>query len=306
MPEFVGFDVGLEIEGKRLDEFGTELDLAQKKKSCWVACEAGKDFKIVINPKTASRTTNYLFGVTMDGALVQVRGRRYDSTDSRARIELFEEIATINAQTDEIRSFRFSTVSLTDDDAYLGAAPDNIGVISVQVHTVEHYTRIPNTGDGQRESDTNIRLHERSKKGISHCVGSGEGVKQSKSKFLASPINCSHLATFTFKYRSMDILIANGVAPSRAAQRRSAAAGPSRQTNSANRQHRKKKSPTTGEVIEILDSDDDAGPSSPGTTKRSRAGHLHRSQEPKRVKREPKADPGSLFKLGEVIDLTLD
>ncbi|KAL1738303.1 hypothetical protein HDZ31DRAFT_70145 [Schizophyllum fasciatum] len=133
------------------------------------------------------------------------------------------EGAHINAS--EIRNFRFAEVKLTDDDAYLNQNLQNVGEIKVEIWLC-HVGG--DTVSRQLHLAESTQMHEKSKKGLAHSVAF------SKPKRLQRPVTFSQvhkigtepLATFTFRYRGLDMLRANGIVPM------PAPAAPSRESRS--------------------------------------------------------------------------
>ncbi|TFK27437.1 hypothetical protein FA15DRAFT_169163 [Coprinopsis marcescibilis] len=290
MPQFGGFDVCLEMDDSKMVEFGTVIDEQKKEATCFVGCKEGK---ICLKPY----------------------GRRYNKGDRRTEVKLFEEVVSVDDTTDERRYFQFATVALTDDDAYMGVSNlESVGIIQVKVISVKEYILKPNppalkvnsSGTGNQ-----VMLHERSKKGISHCVGFGKGEKQPKVLYTqtAKPTGTVILGTFTFKYRTMDILVADGIAPRRVSQRNTELS--KRESLEASPSTSRAR-PQTQEIIEIKEEEDDQASQEEKLEaqlkairdKRARSGNSLQGRSAKRVKREVKSEFG-LFKPGEVIDLTI-
>lgn len=104
----------------------------------------------------------------------------------------------------------FSSLEVTDDDAYLSADGD-IGEIRLQINRV-----VPLQLKALQKSMTpslDQKVHERSKKAVVHRIGFGEEKVVSNSTSSWKIERVERLANFVFKYRNIDMLQANGIAP---------------------------------------------------------------------------------------------
>ncbi|KAJ6507191.1 hypothetical protein C8R47DRAFT_1100561 [Mycena vitilis] len=110
------------------------------------------------------------------------------------------------------KPFVFSSLKLTDDDAFIGGPSlASLGVMTLQIYTVE-VTQRDVTPPAYSLSE--IKIHERSKKGVTQQVTVAEPEFYTKAKrHVKSARTGPNLVTFFFKYRPIDVLRANGIAP---------------------------------------------------------------------------------------------
>ncbi|KAF8199953.1 hypothetical protein K438DRAFT_1966294 [Mycena galopus ATCC 62051] len=113
--------------------------------------------------------------------------------------------------------------NFSDDDAFLdSAAHQNVGIIRVQIWTINMAGTKPYADVAPAQES---KIHERSKKGGTHQIKFAEDVVQlPRSAAVVEYLEESPRATFTFRYRSIDLLRADGIAPS---NKRKGSAGPS-------------------------------------------------------------------------------
>ncbi|KAJ3545781.1 hypothetical protein NMY22_g2305 [Coprinellus aureogranulatus] len=239
MPQIAGATIWLEIDGQRLEEFGIERDDMTGTVTCWVPCKTGKAFRFGVSLKdSAPRKRHYRFGFNLDGKHIPSeclpkRTVRKHEACTPAKPVYFE------GQEEErgLRPFQFASVRLTDDDDHISDV-SSLGDLVVSVYTFEEYrvekVRRSRRGKDKREvplvtlGDTVV--HERAKKGVASCVQFGELRPRStgapsklKSKGTSSgksiALNMKKVGKVIFKYRQMDILVADGIAPRPTAKR---------------------------------------------------------------------------------------
>ncbi|TEB33411.1 hypothetical protein FA13DRAFT_1812610 [Coprinellus micaceus] len=221
-----GFEAWIEVEGRRLEEFRAESE--GDKLVCWIPCEAGKDFAIGCSvPLYRLRTTNHSIFAYLDGTSASLISNvvRQNLFTGYPETRLFSEELVKGAHA--TRAFQFGSLELTDDDTFLHAPAKQFGEITVTFNSVQAY--VETTTDAVKGSTWKdyYRAHERSKKGVSHCVKLGEekpraaGVKHNKA------IGAQKVCTIVFKYRQMDVLVADGIAPRREHSTRTNAAASS-------------------------------------------------------------------------------
>lgn len=236
MPQIAGATFWLEIDGVRLEEFGTERDKTENTVVCWVPCAAGKDFRFGVSlEELAPRSQHYRFAFELDGTRippenVQRRTIRRTSKCTQAHPVYYE------GQIEEkgLRPFRFATVRLTDDDSHMSDAL-KLGDIVVTVNTFTDYREeVVKRGKSGKKKIESMSLgeavvHERAKKGLTNCVQFGElrplagssSQTQGKSRHTTTlfAVGLKTVGKIIFKYRQMDILIADGIAPKHTPQR---------------------------------------------------------------------------------------
>lgn len=117
------------------------------------------------------------------------------------------------------KPFMFSPLELTDDDEYLQQGTTaGLGDVKLAIS----YATL---GLASVNSNVNYnpigKIHERSKKAIGHKIGLGEEIRKISS--CVSTIRHGPVVTFIFKYRPIDMLRANGIAPPAPEDRKRAA-----------------------------------------------------------------------------------
>ncbi|KAJ7354654.1 hypothetical protein DFH08DRAFT_49488 [Mycena albidolilacea] len=199
------FSAWLCIEGKEAPEYDVEVSEDERTVTCWIASELGKKFSV--------HWTNSSFYQCTTGRV------KMDGTDCGGKTisgRILPQTVCKDGLTDgaTLKPFMFSSLSLTDDDAYLGGAflPD-LGVIKLVITPTQVSSN--QTRHSGRGSDlSTLKVHERSKKAVT------QQITLAQAKMLATPITFvtttptgPAVVTFLFKYRPIDILRANGIAP---------------------------------------------------------------------------------------------
>ncbi|KAJ7153675.1 hypothetical protein C8R46DRAFT_471510 [Mycena filopes] len=235
------------------------------------------------NTKYSSRTT--VSGrVAVDGmkcgGLHLSRGRNGEGTALRD---------SVSTSPNTRRPLTFSQQALTDDDAYLNTAisPD-LGTIKVEFALIEPSRK-------KRERKWYVRdepriLHERSKKGMGHSVFGPEYNRRNPTTMSGSH-TLATLARFSFKYRPLELLRAEGIAPPAPREER---AGP------------------PSDVVDLsMDADEDDAEEAEIKQLEMKLDALKKKRQPVAVKHEPSLvvkkeikREGPIFQPGEVIDLT--
>ncbi|KAJ6498806.1 hypothetical protein C8R45DRAFT_980078 [Mycena sanguinolenta] len=199
------FNAWITVEGVEAPEYNVEVAENQLEVSCWIASEVGKPF-------TVNWTNISAPGLTGGG--VQVDGHKcgFEAIASETRpLTLFMDgIAESNNST---RPFIFMPLELTDDDAYLESAlHPQLGLIKLEIWRVD-------VGGGAFAPPTIAvpsaqKVHERSKKGMNQQVQFGDAIQHAQVQSAQiRRVGQGPLVTFSFKYRSLDLLRANGIAP---------------------------------------------------------------------------------------------
>ncbi|KAJ7041786.1 hypothetical protein C8F04DRAFT_1078707 [Mycena alexandri] len=213
------------VDGVELTEFALQCSADGTEASCWIPSECDKQFTVHFkNTEASSRSTVnahvVVDGISCGSKALRCRDRRHPHTSSGSR----DSVAT-SATTR--RSLFFGQQALTDDDTLLNAAiSPELGSIKVVIATVR--ARKSRLGSNRSHGKTPYKyepqtLHERSKKAMGHSVQFGAEFKSHNST--SAPVEIIKiLATFVFKYRPLEILRAEGIAPP--AVRREPAAAP--------------------------------------------------------------------------------
>ncbi|KAK7005966.1 hypothetical protein R3P38DRAFT_2647671 [Favolaschia claudopus] len=127
-----------------------------------------------------------------------------------------------NAGVGSVRGFVFSKVDVIDDDDDATSldtdADPSLGTIELEIWKVEQVEASANSVAGPSTwTDTAAvpaakKIHERSKKGITQQVGFADSVKREPVKVVSCQWT-ERIVTFSFKYRPLDLLRANGTVP---------------------------------------------------------------------------------------------
>ncbi|KAJ7340702.1 hypothetical protein DFH08DRAFT_244212 [Mycena albidolilacea] len=202
---------------------------------------------------------------------------------------------SVSTSANTRRPLTFGKQILNDDDEYLSTA------ISPELGTIKVvYSLVKPTGHKQKITKWNAKyeptiLHERSKKAIGHSVQFGpEYHKQNRAR-KASP-TIKTLATLVFRYRPLELLRAEGIAPP------------------AERAAPQERAATPSDVLDLtMDVDDE--PEDPeeaqikklqlqlDALKKKKGKQVKREHSDVKMKKEVKTE-GPIFAPGEVIDLT--
>ncbi|KAJ7267641.1 hypothetical protein B0H12DRAFT_1098155 [Mycena haematopus] len=212
------FKAWIAIEGVEAPEYNVEIAENQLEVSCWIASEVGKQFAV-------HWTNLSVPGLTGGG--VQVDGHKcgFEAIASEARpLSLFMDgIAETNNRT---RPFLFAPLELTDDDAYLESAlHPQLGLIKLEIWRVDVGMGIAPSAIALPSAQ---KVHERSKKGMTQQVRFDDAIQHAQVQSAQiRRVGHGPLVTFSFKYRSLDLLRANGIAPQpERAQKRKASSTP--------------------------------------------------------------------------------
>ncbi|EAU83151.2 hypothetical protein CC1G_07833 [Coprinopsis cinerea okayama7 len=303
MPEVLGFRISVEMEGRELPEYKEEVDYSSgiPVATCWIPSEAGKTFQVNVRPPPV-RSSHWSFVVSLDGMCAVMRNTLLFRDAPNDRLSLAEEVIGNGLS----RTFKFSNIQLTDDDSMLNSrAADKIGEIGLSLSSVTGCIPIFNPRYSNLQAAG--RMHEKSKKGLAHCVQPGE-VRQTGQLSWYQTFGQQHEATILFKYRNLDILVAQGIAPRHAlpepnrqpsppprapAAQRNASAGPSNP-------RKRKSSPIRIEI----DIDEEIRLIEEEKELEARLAAIRAKKRAKTVKVAVKSEARSNFVPGEVIDLT--
>ncbi|KAJ7789291.1 hypothetical protein B0H14DRAFT_3891957 [Mycena olivaceomarginata] len=184
------------VDDVKLSEFALEYSADGMEASCWIPSECDKQFSI------HWETTDSVAGQTLN-AQVTVDGTRCGSNDmycpDRARPHIASGSRNSVATSAETRRpLLFAQQALTDDNNLLNAA------ISPELGSIR-----PPVWGGRFETQV---LHERSKKAMGHSVQFGAEYR-ARNHRLEPPVVVRDLATFVFRYRPIELLMAQGIAP---------------------------------------------------------------------------------------------
>nr|GAT46888.1 predicted protein [Mycena chlorophos] len=178
MPQHNGFHAWISIDGQPSPEYSVEVSEDGTNVTCWVASELGKQFSVNWVNKTYYGITGTSGDLSLDGT--KAGGKVLYVHDIGKQME-FRGVR----DGADIRPFVFSSLELSDDDELLGgpSLPD-LGLITLKIN--------PQVGLGNAEP----------------APPRGAGVWITP----AGPA----VVTFSWKYRPLDILRANDIAPAAA------------------------------------------------------------------------------------------
>ncbi|KAF8183426.1 hypothetical protein BJ912DRAFT_1144870 [Pholiota molesta] len=213
---YKGFEAWIEARNlnvvgeKCLPHFGVECKESTREIAAWIPSEAGVRF-VVCYRKNGQDNRAYVAKLYLDG-------HKIDSVHhSGRRLLAIKKTSSVEISPTEVREFIFNPVMLTDDDAYVDhASSAGIGEIKLVLQPVEVTKRLPSRDYSGKKLPETPKIHESSKKGLLHQIQFSEcktrpycamQLSSSEKKKVGSP------TTFIFKYRSLDLLQANGIAP---------------------------------------------------------------------------------------------
>ncbi|KAH6913495.1 hypothetical protein BKA70DRAFT_1263033 [Coprinopsis sp. MPI-PUGE-AT-0042] len=307
MPQIIGYNFSVVVDGRKLPEYNTTVDESKgfPVVTCWVPSEAGKTFHIDIAAPPAPRRSNTVFKLLLDGRRPSVRGNLLKKTNTTKEFMLCEEKVTATTA----RSFQFGTLQLTDDETLLSTDTQALGNIHVKVDSVENLEPKPKKQDGFGRGQITSQIHERSKKAMVHCIQGGEERIVSKAGNRHTAIDQQRIAEVIFKYRSLDVLIADGIAPQSSSRpalvsrlcHTNEAAGPS------NSRKRKASASSSTMTLPLVEDRKRLKVADEVKALKARLAALEAEiHDGAAVKQEVKSETRPTFIPGEVIDLTLD
>ncbi|KAG8988537.1 hypothetical protein FRB90_002685 [Tulasnella sp. 427] len=178
----------------------------------WIASQEGKNFSVAFRnddgEDSEHASSGHIFVDGQDVASAILRpGRLYPATRHGPR-----------KSENEVRPFTFSKLELTDDDTVADPSDPraaDIGTIQVKIKFVRLGTKVA-------LKKTNAKgigpVHERAKKSGIHTTTYNTKQKLAKSRGVTnSPLypndEWEHHVVFTFRYRSKELLMAEGIMP---------------------------------------------------------------------------------------------
>ncbi|KAJ4473189.1 hypothetical protein C8R41DRAFT_581310 [Lentinula lateritia] len=203
---FQGFSAWIEVDGSELPIFDVKEN--GKEVTCWIPSESDKNFSVKWS--TGQRDTSMSGDVNIDGQLLSGKVMKAGLPQT------FTSNGVLTSATTE-KPFVFSRLELTDDDEYLNQVTAGLGDVQLMIShatfglPTEHYSSRDPVGVG--------KVHEKSKKATGHKVGLGENKPIGHTNVLMAERHAV-IVTFVFKYRPIDMLRANGIAPPEAHKKR--------------------------------------------------------------------------------------
>jgi len=234
MPKFQAIHARIKVSDEELLEYDVQVDENERQVSCWVPSEAGKNFAICwTNTDPLTDTSGQIM---LDG--IQAGGYFCKNGSTRECV-----CSDCYVSSTTIRKFCFSPITFTDDDDYIGTSSANLGEIKLEVWTVVNPSSSPYK---QRVEDPvasfDAVVHERSKKVGAHRVRFGD-LEEAPGTTFFTYTKVYRMATFIFRYRPLDILQANDIAPLA--------------PRAAHAEQSNKRKLSEDDVIEIYSSDED-------------------------------------------------
>ncbi|KAJ7111889.1 hypothetical protein C8R44DRAFT_798872 [Mycena epipterygia] len=272
----------ISVDGVELSEFAAEISADGKEAICWIPSECDK--KISVNWKhndlPPHQTTHA--EVTVDGISC---GHKNMKRDRRLPRVAYDSRDSVSTSPHTRRSLVFAKQALTDDDNVLNAAiSPELGSIKVEIRHAEPSGPTEEWRRGKPRYNTQV-LHERSKKAMGHSVQFGAEFRTTNTQCSRGKI-IKHLATFVFKYRPIEILRAQSIAPPVIREERVISAE---------------------DIVDLTMEDDVPDVSDADEIRKLEARLRELKNKGVKVKHESsgvKMEKGSVFKPGEVIDLT--
>ncbi|KAJ7782349.1 hypothetical protein DFH07DRAFT_790351 [Mycena maculata] len=202
MPQSNGFSAWVSIEGVKAEEF--DVQTVDKTTTCWIPSEVGKRFSV---------HWSNLAVPGMTGGRVLVDGNNCDGQIlARAQRPTSTSMAGINEIT-SVRPFVFSSLDVADDDAVLESdSHERLGMIELEIWKVKRNDADPSTWTGV-PAPLPKSVHERSKKAVSQQISFCDPVPRQPVKVVSCRWT-NRIVKFSFLYRPLDLLRANGIAPS--------------------------------------------------------------------------------------------
>ncbi|KAJ6561712.1 hypothetical protein B0H19DRAFT_1142389 [Mycena capillaripes] len=214
------FSAWITVDDGPLSEYALEHSADGMEATCWIASENEKNFCVVANDTDASpqRTVSARMavdGIKCGGQHLKVKTGSHIGTTKRD---------SVSTSVNTCRPLTFGKQVLTDDDAYLNTAiSPELGTIKVTLDLVKPRHRTAKRRNWTNRQEPLSILHEQSKKAMGHSVQFGPEFYANNSYQLNRSKTIKTLATFIFKYRPIELLRAQGIAPPEVRKVRAAA-----------------------------------------------------------------------------------
>ncbi|KIP07273.1 hypothetical protein PHLGIDRAFT_425143 [Phlebiopsis gigantea 11061_1 CR5-6] len=201
------FEISVQVADKPLAEYNVDQPTAREK-SCYISSQAGMAFKIGYNNR--SRSQAYRSELYLDGRMVSCRIIDPQRSDS---------ILGMRVSETQRQPFVFAILQLVDD-VHPNSSVDTeaLGTIEARLYRTSYVGRRKPAKYEPRTFENIGSVNERSKKAGGHCVILGEAVQaphattsERSFKDIDSADRPYH--TLRFRYRSEDILQAQGIIP---------------------------------------------------------------------------------------------
>ncbi|KAJ7882295.1 hypothetical protein B0H13DRAFT_2048339 [Mycena leptocephala] len=282
------FSAVITVDGLPLSEYAVEYSADGTEATCWIASENDKRFCVKLKDTDTSPRRTISGRISVDG--IKCGGQHLAARAGHRVATSSRDSVSTSANTR--RPLTFGKQVLTDDDAYLNAAiSPELGTIKAVCDLVRpRHGRGTTRRNWHRPQETHGIMHERSKKAMGHSVQFGPEFHRQNLPFQKASQTIRTLATFTFKYRPIELLRAEGIAPPAPRAQRAA---------------------TPTDVVDLsMDVDEDDGDDAEIRKLETRLNALKKKNKGKQVKRESSnikkeiKSEEPIFRPGEVIDLT--
>ncbi|KAF8910532.1 hypothetical protein CPB84DRAFT_1763900 [Gymnopilus junonius] len=200
-------DIWVTVDGKQVEHYNVSVNEKSNQIQCWIPSEDDKPFAVKVKKTTSTFHTGLKFFV--DGRFSGSYPRLKSTCNKVGSMSYFR------VSEREVRDFKFGHLETTDDDTYLNGpnSLDNIGEIKIVCDIIDLTPTVDLTRKITKSSSSEFtKVHERSGKALNHRVGFAEK-RRKETKATYEYTHGSELATFTFKYRPLNILQAMGIAP---------------------------------------------------------------------------------------------
>ncbi|KAK1231539.1 hypothetical protein PQX77_005331 [Marasmius sp. AFHP31] len=292
MPKIGDLSASIRVDGKDLEEYDVQVDEANRTATCWIASEAGKVRFILEFP----------FGIESSFALTQTYAVHWTDQQYQLPTSGYIDIDGHQCGGSVIERDNKATLphdTFKDNDHALLSAPPapDIGLIKLTIYQIRIISRDIKCQVKAPESRT---FHEKTKKGIGHQTSFGRFVTTRETPFVEVGKIGPPVATFSFKYRPLGILQAQGIAPPPPATQRTSPSPPRPVPKRTTHKRYKMELDSDGEIMVHSDQDDEDGGRLKELQREMDAIRARQDGERprKKIKREPI--------VGETIDLTLD
>ncbi|KXN91398.1 hypothetical protein AN958_00660 [Leucoagaricus sp. SymC.cos] len=204
------------IEGNATDVY--DVQHSGNLATCWVPSEAGKaSVLFAVNWYNSTRDIPLKASVYIDG----VHCDTHIMLDAHNFPDKPSGVGVSYARTSDYtrRDFVFAPIQVTDDDCLLDRIDDSrdLGVIKLQLWRIEIHSVSARVQEHEPGETLEAQVvHERSKKAGSHHVRFGKEYASPApviDAVQAKELDNKPYLTFEFKYRPLDLLIANDIAP---------------------------------------------------------------------------------------------
>ncbi|EIW77644.1 hypothetical protein CONPUDRAFT_167753 [Coniophora puteana RWD-64-598 SS2] len=204
--QFKGFAVAVIVDGQKLKEHNVTIVKSKQETSCWIASEAEKRFVIEFTREDGNRSATHAVSLSLDGR------------SSCGQI-LHPNVARTYIKGDQVDGFHilpllFGKLLLTDEDEYIHqGGTDELGEIRLRVKKATVTRRDIGSKKLWRVPALD-KVHERLHKGSTHYIRYGEREAVEKRHCYGDPkFARGPWINFVFRYRPIDVLMAQGIAP---------------------------------------------------------------------------------------------